>query len=500
MEKTSARETSPSPLVSVIISTYNRSKLLKQAIESVLAQSFTDFELLIIDDCSTDDTEKVIDSFKDDRIISFQTKTNRGHDSMPKNLGISAARGQHIAFLDDDDTYRKDALKILYTYAKETEAGVVYGDYLIGKKPGWSLDFSPTLLGRMNFISMCVVMVRKDALLDVGGFDENVPKFKDWNLWIRLQKAGYPFIHVPILVADVRIEADSISEKYKVKYDDKGNYLPILLLADGTEKQLFDPVDCPIYSSKTILGEKKPLKVAVYTLTMNRLDYTKKMADSICRTAGYPFDWLVIDQGSTDGTLTWLQSIHKDQKKADSHIKNCMEFLLVEPNEKNVGLANGWNQAIELAKKGNYDIIVKVDNDAQMLTEGWLKAMVELFERNRTLLLSPYVEGLEGSPGGVMRQRSSGDSPYTIINQTVLGSVPNLGGIVFAHHIDLVKEWKFNATYEGNKDFLLSKYARSKGYNLFYMEEFRVWHIDGTEGQHKKYPDYFTAPSNDSVK
>lgn len=275
---------------------------------------------------------------------------------------------------------------------------------------------------------------------------------------------------------------DSISNKYKVKHDANGNYLPIILRDDGTEKVLFDPVDCTIYPSNTCLGAFTPLKVAIYTLTWNRLELTKVMAESL-KTADYPYEWFVIDQGSTDGTVEWL----KTQKAT------------VFYNQKNIGLAEGWNQALK-AIPSDYEILVKLDNDAQMLTQGWLKAMVELFKRNATLLLSPYVEGLEKTPGGVMRQRMNADSPYSIINDTVLGAVPNIGGICFAHRKDMVKDWTFDARYEGNKDYLLCQHARRSGYFPAYMEEFRISHQLGTSGQKDKYPDYFKDQSNDSTK
>lgn len=477
-----ARETTP--LVSVITSTYNRKDLLKRSIESVLVQSMQDFELIVVDDCSTDGTEELVKAYADPRIVYAKTESNTGHDSKPKNLGIKMAKGKFVTFLDDDDKYRVDALRILSLYLEESGADVVYGDYLItdeskpGSKPnvGWSLDFSPSNLQRMNFISMVVSMVRKEALVAVGGFDEAIPKFKDWNLWLRMQKAGYRFIHVPIIVAEVFSQVESISSKHQVQYDGQGNYLPTF----------FDPVDCKIYPDKSSVGEKKSLKVAIYTLTWNRLELTKIMAESIHKTAGYDFDWFVIDQGSTDGTVEWL--------KEQSGIAQVIY------NKENVGLADGWNQAIETIKAKNfYDIVIKIDNDAEMLTEGWLKAMVELFERNTTLILSTYIEGLENSPGGIMRQRVSTQYPYFIMNETVLGNVPNVGGIVMATHIRLFNEWKFSSAYEGNKDFLLCQFAQKLGFSMFYMEEYRARHQLGTTGQKEKYPDYFKDPTNTST-
>jgi glycosyltransferase involved in cell wall biosynthesis len=470
--------------VSVVISTYNRKDLLKRAIRSVLSQSIQDLECIVVDDCSTQDVETLVRSINDPRLVYIRTKENSGHDGLPKNLGIAKATGEYVAFLDDDDVYRTDALKILLAYARESTAEVVYGDYLIDGKPGWSLDFSPSRLAQMNFISMSVAMVKRSALMAVGGFDQDVPKFKDWNLWLRLQKWGASFIHIPIIITEVSQQKDSVSNKFGADVDEMGRFKPTY----------FNPADCRIYPDNTLLGERKPLRVAVYTLTMNRLEYTKQMVKSIEERAGHVFDWFVIDQGSTDGTQDWLKSLTRDREGAPGKWREKLRYKLYQ---ENVGLAKGWNNIVKFIKsEGEYDIIVKVDNDAELLTDGWLEAMVGIYERNRRMVLSPYVEGLDGSPGGVLRQRASGDSPYSLVNDRVLGVVPNVGGIVFATPIELWNEWVFDEAYEGNKDMLLCQYARKLGYHCFYMEEFRVWHIDGTKGQHAKYPEYFKDRSD----
>lgn len=476
------------PKVSVIISTYNRKALLKKAIRSVLAQSMGDFELIIVDDCSTENIQKTVDSYGDNRIIYLKTAKNSGHDSHPKNLGIMKANGKYVCFLDDDDQYRVDHLMVLTRYIEEADIELVYGDYVIadkkGKmKPGWSLDFSAQALTEMNFISMPVVIIKRESLLAVGGFDEDVPKFKDWNLWLRLHKNGCEFMHVPIIVAEVYPQKNAISDRFKNDEAEDGRYLPTY----------FSPADCKIWPDKTALGKRKPLKVAIYTMTMNRLEYTKKMRESILFTrAGCQVDWFVIDQGSKDGTQEWLKTITRDSSDGTK-----FRYKLYE---KNVGIAKGWNNCIEFIKsEGEYDIVIKIDNDAEMMTDGWLKAMVDLFERNRTIILSPYVEGLEGAPGGVLRQRQSGASPYLQINDYVLGLVSYLGGICYATPIKLFDGWTFDEKFDGNKDYLLSQYALSKKFSLFYMEEYRVWHIDGSKGQKEKFPEYFKDPENKSA-
>ena len=92
------------PKVSVVITTYNRAALLPRAIRSVLAQTYEDYELIIVDDCSTDDTPEVVQRFADSRIRAVRHSDNRGQ-SAAVNTGIRLARGEYIAFLDDDDEW-----------------------------------------------------------------------------------------------------------------------------------------------------------------------------------------------------------------------------------------------------------------------------------------------------------------------------------------------------------------------------------------------------------
>jgi len=103
----------PSPRVSVIIATYNRSAVLRHAIASVLAQSFGDFELLVVGDCCTDDSASVVAGFGDSRIRWFNLPANSGHQSAPNNEGLRQARGELIAYLGHDDLWLPHHLEAL---------------------------------------------------------------------------------------------------------------------------------------------------------------------------------------------------------------------------------------------------------------------------------------------------------------------------------------------------------------------------------------------------
>lgn len=466
------------PEISVIISTHNRRKELRRAIRSVLNQSYKDLEVLVVDDCSDYSVKEFLKEFKDERIRFFRTEQNSGHDGLPKNIGIKNAQGKFISFLDDDDVYRKDAMRILHAYILETRQEVVYGDYVFlnakgAKSPGWSVEFSLPRLLKHNYISMTTLMVKADDIKAIGGFDEAVPKYKDWNLAIRLFKNGCGFFHVPIIVTEVHALEESVSTRFLTENDENG--LP--------KPTYFDPVDCLIWPERTFLGTHIPLKVAVYTLTNGRLKYLHEMAEKMERLAGYDYDWFVYDDGSADGTEEWLKGLNK--ATGAKHRKQ----LYVRRGEHK-GLGHAWNQAVAFVKEtGKYDIIIKIDDDAMMLSEGWLLAMTEIYRRNMRVCLSPSIEGLEGTPGGVLRLGRNGDSPYLMLNDTIMGMVSHLGGIIYATPIVLWDSFRFDEESKGNKDVLLSNHAREEGCSLWYLEEYKASHgPDGSSAQKLDYP------------
>ena len=114
------------PKISVIVPMYNAEKYIKTCINSVLEQTFTDFELLLIDDCSTDKTLEIVKSYSDSRIKIIQNKKNTGNPGLARNIGIEAARGEFLYFIDADDAIIVSALETLYNKIIETDADMVY--------------------------------------------------------------------------------------------------------------------------------------------------------------------------------------------------------------------------------------------------------------------------------------------------------------------------------------------------------------------------------------
>src|SRR6266498_729342 len=117
---------SPRPTVSVIIATYNWSGVLRCAIRSVLAQTFRDFELIVVGDCCTDDSEAVVRSFNDERVGWHNLEQNCGNQFGPNNHGLALSSGRYIAYLGHDDLWHRDHLALLVRAIAAHEADLVF--------------------------------------------------------------------------------------------------------------------------------------------------------------------------------------------------------------------------------------------------------------------------------------------------------------------------------------------------------------------------------------
>ncbi|MCC7528089.1 MAG: glycosyltransferase family 2 protein [Candidatus Melainabacteria bacterium] len=186
------------PTVSVIIPTYNRSYLLRQALLSCLAQTYQDFEILVADDGSTDDTREVVESLNSDK-IQYLYQTNSGR-STARNRAIKQAQGKYITFLDSDDLYLPQKLAVEVKALDENPSfGMVYSSaYNIdinGKlhpyvypapTSGWI--YKDIALYLPLTICLPTVMARREIFSKVGVFDERQNRFEDTDMWRRISK------------------------------------------------------------------------------------------------------------------------------------------------------------------------------------------------------------------------------------------------------------------------------------------------------------------------
>ena len=201
------------PLVSVVIPTHNRANMIGRAIESVLSQTYTNFEVIVVSDGSTDNTEKVVNSFSDHRIILLKHDESRGA-SAARNTGMRAARGKYIAFLDDDDEWTPNKLELQLPVITNSppEVGLVYAwmDYVY---KGNSIKFhAPRLRGDVfkemldkQAIGGCPTIIIKREVLDiVKGFDEELIYLNDCDFIRRVTK-DFHVDFVPKVLALIQI-------------------------------------------------------------------------------------------------------------------------------------------------------------------------------------------------------------------------------------------------------------------------------------------------------
>lgn len=197
------------PFFSVIIPTYNRANILPETINSVLTQTFSNFEIIIVDNGSTDNTNEIVLGYHDPRVRYFR-QIGTGSPAGPRNTGIKLAQSKWICLLDSDDLWYRTKLEITKDHLDRYPDAVflyhpfdtMYRGKIVSLYPSSRIikrkneDINRELLIR-NFIGLLTVTVRKDVLEEFGGFDEN-PKLngaEDWDLWFRIAtKYRFQFI------------------------------------------------------------------------------------------------------------------------------------------------------------------------------------------------------------------------------------------------------------------------------------------------------------------
>lgn len=200
------------PTVSVILPTYNRARLLARSLSSVLNQTYSDLEILIVDDGSDDDTEAIVKGSGDARIRYVRLGTRSGA-SRARNVGIGHARGRYIAFQDSDDKWLPAKLeRQMRAFELRPDAAVVYSDMYRALADGRVLYHrSPAIVrGRLinpetrywqaYMLGMQCAVVKRECLERVGLFDQTLPSFEDLDLFLRLaEREDFVHLHEPLV-------------------------------------------------------------------------------------------------------------------------------------------------------------------------------------------------------------------------------------------------------------------------------------------------------------
>jgi glycosyltransferase involved in cell wall biosynthesis len=183
------------PRVSVIIPAYNAARTVDQTLDSVLSQTFQDFEIVVVDDGSTDDTPAVLARRR--ARLRVLRKVNEGRPAAARNLGVRASCGEYVAFVDADDTWHPDKLaRQVAMLDRDPTIGLVYtadatinarGDIVsVNPCPPGARGRIYDVLRVHNVMVGSSVVVRRDAFDQVGGFDQSLTSIENWDLWIRI--------------------------------------------------------------------------------------------------------------------------------------------------------------------------------------------------------------------------------------------------------------------------------------------------------------------------
>lgn len=220
------------PKISVVMSVYNGERYLRQSVESILKQTFDDFEFIIIDDGSTDNASGILEEYqKSDSRIRLLRQENMGL-TRSLNRGINLAKGEYIARMDSDDISTPERLAKEVGFLDENTEFVLVGSWadviddggaskIVWKSPHypasdlmcrWRLLFN-------NCFMHSSVMFRREAVLKLGGYDENLRQGQDYDLWVKMAAAG-KIANLPLMLTKLRkFHADNIGSRYEKETD-----------------------------------------------------------------------------------------------------------------------------------------------------------------------------------------------------------------------------------------------------------------------------------------
>lgn len=364
-------------LVSVIMPTYNRMDVIRTAIDSVVAQTYKNWELIIIDDGSTDDTQSVVAKYDDPRIRYIRNHRAKGV-SGARNSGLEAAKGEIAAYLDTDNTWNENYLLLMvnsmvsrpevpaaycaqdiYVYNPETkEDEFQYVRFAV---------YNHSVMKNRNYIDLNCYMHKMDLYREMGGFSEELKRLVDWELIYRYAQKSYPYA-LPCRLSNYYFEKADV----QITSKKPGTYQAFLDRFDETVKgeplglettRYLDINGYELYSDKLQdkykCGERK---VSIIIPSYEALPCLMVCIEAVHKyTADMDYEIIIVDNNSSDIVKEYLKGL----KERDPYVKVIL-------NDYNMGFTYAVNQGIEIAMGGS-DLIL-LNNDA-IVTDGWIEEL-----------------------------------------------------------------------------------------------------------------------------
>ncbi len=347
-----SKSTESKPLFTIIMPTFNRAKTIMSAINSVIDQTYHNWELLIIDDGSHDDTESLISEITDERVRFFKNKTNRGV-SFARNYGLKLAQGEFIAYLDTDNAWDIKYLSVIHGATIEIgkEASAFYTGQMVFRGGEKEIEgvrfgmFNRSLLFNNNYIDLNCFVHKKNIIELTGEFDECIKRYVDWDFIARISLSTKIY-SIPVLLCNYHLESvdNTITgnSNYFNFYDQVRTKLSKSLLEHIRSKKpkpKFNErgvsVIIPSYNAKT------DLEVCLSSLET----YFDRKS----------FEVIVVDNFSSKDTLDYL----------DDYAKKHPAILKIIKLTKNYGFTYAANIGIENSVKTN-DVML-LNNDAVLI-------------------------------------------------------------------------------------------------------------------------------------
>ena len=333
------------PLVSIIMPTYNRGSIIGNAIDSVLNQTYTNFELLIIDDGSEDGTVEFLDSIGDDRIKILTNKRNHG-SSFSRNKGLRHAKGDFIMYLDSDNIWDPKYIETMIgAFIQLPDADAIYsGQYLF---KGFDCtdpyairfgSYNKTLLHNRNYIDMNCFCHKKSVIDKVGGFDERIWRLIDWDLILRVSNQ-LKIYSVPTILCNY----------YEHDFPDRITNMPFKYYSAC--QQLFNRHPRPVKQYEP-LNKKVSIIIPIYE-SLNSI--TNCINSILSLDFGDMVEIIVVDNNSSTKVLEYL---------FDEENKGNIKLVL---NTLDDGFSSSIKKGVDRADL-NSDLIIL--NRDTILTEG----------------------------------------------------------------------------------------------------------------------------------
>lgn len=375
------------PLVSVIVPTYNRPDWLGETLKSILAQTYREFEIIVVNDAGSDVSHLIEPLNADGRIRLVTHDKNRGLAGA-RNTGVRNARGQYIAYLDDDDIFHPHHLAALVGHLQATGAAVVYSDahrgtqrrqdgryVVVERTVPYSHDWDRDKILVHNFVPVLCFLHLKECVEKAGWFDESLTTHEDWDLWMRMSRL-FEFSHLKQVTCEFRWRDDGSSmsserqadfvRTAKIIYAKHPEFVANRPDLEARRQQFLVELSRPPARPESHL-----VPVSVVIPVFNKVEFTRQcLARLAANACAVPHEIIVVDDGSTDETESFCRAQLERQP-------NLRYYRL----PRNSGFGRACNHGAAQAH-GRWVVFLNNDTEPEA---GWLEAAVARLQSDPTI-------------------------------------------------------------------------------------------------------------------